>query len=76
MSINDFILKLEQELESFPENSIKPDSDLKSFPEWSSMYALIIIALIDTEYNVTITGEDLRNMKSVQELYDLILSRK
>ncbi len=72
MNITTFINQLEQELEGFPKDSITPDSDLRSFPEWSSMHALIIIALVDTEYNITITGEDLRSAKTVTDLFNII----
>lgn len=76
IEINEFIKKLAEELESISADEIKPETNLRSLPQWSSMYALIIIALIDTEYNVTITGEDLIGLQSVQELFDLVVSRQ
>ena len=36
------------------------------------MHALIVVALADTEYNVTIKGEELKQVQSIQELFDLI----
>jgi acyl carrier protein len=39
------------------------------------MHALILIALVDTEYNVTLNGNDLRNLTTVTDLHALIESR-
>ena len=39
------------------------------------MRALIIIALIDTDFNVSITGEDLSNIETVSQLFDIVIER-
>ena len=39
------------------------------------MHALIIIALIDTDFNVSITGEDLSNIETVSQLFDIVIER-
>lgn len=75
MTIEDFILKLEAEFEELEPGDLTPETNFKNIDEWSSMYALIIIALIDTEYDVTITGADLANVETVQDLYSLVDSR-
>ena len=53
-----------------------PETNFRDLDDWSSMYALIVIALIDTEYDVRIKGEDLSKIETVQELYDLVDKRK
>lgn len=75
MNITDFIKKIETEIDEFEAGTLKPDTDLRKTTAWTSMHALIIIALIDTEYNVTITGEDLRSITSIEDLYNIIQSR-
>ncbi len=75
MDINTFIEKLEVEFEELEQGTLKPDTNFRNIDEWSSMYALIIIALIDTEYEVVVTGEDLSKIETVQELYDLVKLR-
>lgn len=75
MSIEEFIQKIESEIEELPKGSLKPDTSYRQLPEWSSMHALIIIALCETEYNVTLTGEDLRSCVTVNDLYSLVKSR-
>ncbi|OFY84371.1 MAG: hypothetical protein A3F72_00990 [Bacteroidetes bacterium RIFCSPLOWO2_12_FULL_35_15] len=75
MNITDFIKKIETEIDEFEAGTLNPDTDLRKTTAWTSMHALIIIALIDTEYNVTITGEDLRTITSIEDLYNIIQSR-
>jgi len=74
-SIEVFGRKLEQELDGVVPGSIKADTNYREIPEWSSMHALILIALAETEYNVALTGEDLRKCNTVQDIYDVIKSR-
>lgn len=73
--IDVFIRKIESEIEEIQPGSIQPTANFREIPEWSSMHALILIALSETEYNVTLTGADLRACITLQDLYDLIKSR-
>lgn len=75
MEINDFIKKLEGEFEDIPPGTLKPSTKITDIQGWGSMHALIVIALMDTEYGVTLKGEDLRSVQSVQELFDMVKSR-
>lgn len=75
MQLDEFITKIENEIDELPKGSLKPDTNYRQIPEWSSMHALIIIALCETEYDVTLTGEDLRSCNTVNDLYTLVKSR-
>lgn len=76
MDINEFIKKLALEFDITDPEQLKPDTSFRSMKEWSSMHGLIIIALADAEFGITITGNDLRQIDTIQNLYDLIQSRK
>ncbi|MCK6648937.1 MAG: acyl carrier protein [Bacteroidia bacterium] len=76
MNINEFIKKLAGEFDIEDSEQLKPDTSFRSMKEWSSMHGLIIIALADSEFGITITGNDLRQIDTIQNLYDLIQSRK
>ena len=76
MNIEDFITKIQNEFEEdYDIDSLKPTSKIKDLDWWSSMHMLVVIALIDSEYDVLLTGEALRDVNSVQELYDLVKSQ-
>lgn len=75
MNIEDFIEKLENEFDELEKGTLKSDTNFSDIEEWSSMHALIIIALIDTDYNVTINGEDLQKCKTVNDLFKIVRTR-
>lgn len=76
MDINEFIQKLEGEFEDIPKGTLKPTTKITDIEGWGSMHALIVIALVDTEYGVTIKGDELRKIQSVQELYDMVVAKQ
>jgi acyl carrier protein len=76
MEINDLIQKLEAEFENIPPGTLKPETKITEIEGWGSMHALIVIALADTEYGVTIKGDEMRKIESVQQLFDLIAEKQ
>lgn len=76
IDINDFITKIEGEFEELEPGKLIPETDFRTFKDWGSMHALIIIALIDTEYGVSINGEELRAISTIRQLFDLISNKK
>ncbi len=75
-NIHRFIKKLESELEDIKPGTLKPETNFREIENWSSMHALIIIALLDTEYNITVRGEQLKKCSTVSDLFYLIESKK
>lgn len=75
MTLEAFTKNLENELEDIPKGTLTPAVNYKDLETWSSMYALIIIAYVNLEFDVTLNGDDLRHCNNIQELYDLIQSR-
>ena len=47
----------------------------KSLDEWSSLVALSIISMVDEEFDKRLTGADLRSMDTIEDLYNLILTK-
>lgn len=75
MQITEFITRLETEFDDVPKGTLTPQTGIRDIPEWSSMHALIITALIDTEYGVTLNGEDLRSASTLQDLFNIVSLR-
>lgn len=75
MKIEDLIEKIEFEFEDVPKGFIKPSTEFTAIENWGSMHSLILIALADTEYDVVITGGDLKGLNSVQDLFNLIVKK-
>lgn len=75
ISIEEFIQLLENEFEDLPKNTLKPETNYREIPNWSSMHALIIIAFADANFNVELNASDLRKAQTIQDLYDIIKSK-
>ncbi len=75
MKIEDFITQLETEYEDLTPGTLKPGSVFREVFEWNSINALILIAMVKTEYDVTINAEDIATSKTVEDLFRIIESR-
>ena len=75
MDIKDFIINFAGEFDETPMEVFTPETDYKSLDEWNSLTALSIISMVDESYGKTITGADLRNNTTIQELANLIESK-
>lgn len=75
IQIQELISKIENEFEDIELGSISPETSFRELKDWNSMHALILIALVDTEYGVTLNGSDMRSINTVTDLHQLIMSR-
>ena len=73
--IEEFIKKLEDEFEDLEPGKLKHESNFRDAFEWNSINALILIALIKTEYNVAINAEDIQKSKTVNDIFGIVKSR-
>ena len=75
MNIDDFILKIEEELDELEPGKLTADSSLEEF-ELNSINVLIIIAHIKTEYDVAIDAEDFANSKTISDVFNIVKAKK
>ncbi|MBI2270630.1 MAG: acyl carrier protein [Bacteroidetes bacterium] len=74
--IDTFIEKIEAEFDDVKKGTLVPATSYKDIEGWSSMQALILIAFIDSEYDVMLSGEDLNNTLTIQDIYNIVKSKK
>lgn len=55
---------------------ITQDTELNSLDEWDSVAALGVIVMCDTEYGVSITGNDLKQCVRVADILAKVQSKK
>ncbi|MCC8071480.1 MAG: phosphopantetheine-binding protein [Bacteroidales bacterium] len=75
MEIQEFIEKIAEQYEDANADTLTPDTEFRQVDNYSSLTALMILSIIDEEYNVTLNGDDMRKVKTIQELFDLVNSR-
>lgn len=56
-------------------DKVNPGDEISSFSNWDSLGVLSILALADSQYGVTVTGEEIAKMKIVSDLEKLIQER-
>jgi acyl carrier protein len=76
MDIKEFVINFELQFDDVEANTITPETIFREIPEWSSLTALLLIAMVDSEYDVTLTGENIRNATTVQELFNVVANKK
>jgi acyl carrier protein len=75
MNIEEFIKKIEAEFSDMEQGILQSDSIFREVMNWNSINALILIALVDTEYDVILTADDLRASSTINDLFNLVQSR-
>ncbi len=75
MQLSDFVKQIEAEFDDVPSGSIGGDTAFRQLAGWNSMMALILIARIDSEYNVNLTAEELAAATTVNDLFNLVKNR-
>ena len=75
MTIQEFIEKIEDEFPDMQKGVLKPETRFRDELEWDSINALVVIAMINIEYDVVITAEELINAETVQDVYNVVEMR-
>lgn len=76
MDLTEFIEKFVEVFDDAEGLNLTPDTYYKELDDYSSLTALSIIAFADENFDTTITGKDIRETETIQDLYDLIISKK
>ena len=75
MTLDEFVKAFAAEFDDTPEENFKPDTHYRELDEWGSLVALSIISMVDDEMDKRVTGADLRNCTTIEELYNLVESK-
>lgn len=76
MELNEFIKRFAEQFDETDASEITATTEFKELDEWSSMATLSIIAMVDEEYDIRIKGEDIRNARTVEDLFNVVNCRK
>ena len=75
MTLNEFVKAFAAEFENTPEETFKPDTRFRDLDEWGSLVALSIISMVDDNFDAGVTGSDLRQCTTIEDLYNLIQTK-
>lgn len=75
MEINDFIKAFTEQFDDTDASEIQASTKFHDLEEWSSLVAMGVIALAKTQYGKSITGKELRECVTVEDVFNLIASK-
>ncbi len=75
MEIKEFIEKFAEIFDDTDVATLTPETKFRDLEEWSSLSALGVIAMVDEEFGVELSGNQLRQVSTIQELFDIVTSK-
>lgn len=76
MEMKKFIESFGNLFEETDTSEINAKTIFKDNDEWGSLMILMVIAMCDEEYAVTVTGEDIKSAITIEDLFNLVKDRK
>lgn len=71
----DFIVSFTTAVDFQEQVELQGDTKLADLPEWDSLAALGVIIMFDSDYGLTVTGDDLKKCATVQDIHALIQAK-
>lgn len=70
MDKNNFFVRLQEDLEL--DKEVNGETNFKDLDEWDSMAAMVLIALVNEEFSITLNSDDIENIATVNSLIERI----
>ena len=75
MELNEFVANFAEQFDETDASEITASTVFHDLKEWSSLTRMGVIAFVKTEYGKTITGKELRECETVEDVFNLIASK-
>jgi len=76
MDINAFMALVAEQYDDVDVAMVTPQTEFRKVEGWTSLVALMIITTIDEECGVVLTGDEMKTATTLQELYNLVVSKQ
>jgi len=76
MNIEQFIQDFASCFEDTDLSEFTKDTVFKDLDEWDSLTTLAVIGVCNKKYGVQIKGGEIRDSNTIEDVYNLVLSRK
>lgn len=75
MELEKFVRNFAEQFDDIDVSEIQGDTVFQDLDEWTSLAALTIIAMINSEYGITVSGKEIRSCETIKDLYSLVFSK-
>lgn len=76
MEIKEFIDNFAELFEDTDPSEFKEDTEFQELDDWSSVAALSIMAMVLDTYKISLRADEIRKAKTIQDLYNLVISKQ
>jgi acyl carrier protein len=76
MKIDDFVKNFSELFEETENGSFTPLTRFRDIEEWSSLLALSVIAMIDDKYHVKVSGDELRDALTIEDISRIVQNKQ
>lgn len=74
MEMIEFIQHFAEQFDETEASVFTPETKFRDLDEWSSLLALSVMAMINEEYDVCISAQEMVNANTIQELFNTVQS--
>ena len=75
MELKDFIENFAEQFDDTDASEIQADTEFHELDEWGSLTGMGVIAMVKTTYGKTISGKEIRECVTVEDLFKLVESK-
>jgi acyl carrier protein len=75
MEINSFIENFANIFDETDPSLITPETKFRELDEWCSLIALSLIAMVDDEYSIKLTGDDIKSSTTIIDLFEKLQNK-
>ncbi|MBE6270420.1 MAG: acyl carrier protein [Prevotella ruminicola] len=75
MELKDFIQNFAEQFDDTPASEFTAETVFHELDEYSSLIALSIISMVDEEYGVMLSGNEMKAAVTIEDLYNTVKSK-
>ena len=75
MELKEFIENFAEQFDDTDASEIQADTEFHELDEWGSLTGMGVIAMVKTTYGKTITGKEIRECVTVEDLFKRVESK-
>jgi len=72
MTVDEFVSAFESAIEGVEPNSLAADFKFRTLEQWDSLAALSVLAMIDAECSVQVSGDEMKKCNTIAELFAVV----
>lgn len=75
MDLSQFIADFADQFDETEISEFNPETDYRNLDEWSSLNGLAILNMINKKYGVKLSASDIKDTKTIEDVFNLVKSK-